>query len=209
MLTFKHNMMVLGIATLLFWLSASIGLAQEIDESAFALQSRKYHLHHEFYVAPGLLPLNAFQKSLIGNVSYTYHINDGWAVEMLQFAYAYNVDTGLADKLERLFGATVADFNPLKYFGSVNVVVKPIYRKMILFNRTILHGETFFVGGPGVFKFADKFKPAVDVGIGFRVFLNEWASIRFDGRDYIWFKGSNFGNVIMLTLGMSFNLGKG
>jgi outer membrane beta-barrel protein len=207
-MTFKCNITTLGIALVLSWLSVSTVFSQEIQESAFALQSRKYHLKHEFYVAPGLLPLDAFQKSVIGNLSYTYHINDGWGLELAQFAYAYNVDTGLQDKLERLFGATAADLNPLKYYGSVNAVVKPIYRKMILFNRTILHGETFFVAGGGAFKFQKGFKSAADVGIGFRVFLNDWASVRFDGRDFLCFSGG-VKNVIMLTLGMSFNLGKG
>ncbi|MFH1263877.1 MAG: outer membrane beta-barrel domain-containing protein [Pseudomonadota bacterium] len=188
-------------------LGATSAFSQEIDESAFALQARKYHLKHEFYVAPGLLPLDAFKKSVIANVSYTYHINDGWGVEMAQAAYAYNVDTGLKKNLERLFGATTAAENPLKYFASANVVIKPIYGKMIFFNRTILHGETFFVAGGGPFKFRDGFKATADVGIGFRIFLNDWASLRFDARDYVTVKG--FKNILILALGMSFNLGGG
>jgi outer membrane beta-barrel protein len=192
---------------LLFWFSIASGFAQEIDEAAFALQSRKYHLKHEFYVAPGFLPLDAFQKSITANASYTYHLNDAWAIEFAQFSYAYNIDTDLQNKLKRLFGAQAADLDPLQFFGSVNAVFKPVYRKMILFNRTILHGETFFVLGAGAFKLEKAgYKGAMDLGIGFRIFLNDWASVRIDARDYIYFTGWDTNNVMSLTLGTSFNL---
>jgi outer membrane beta-barrel protein len=207
-MTFKRKIIVSTILAAFFFGWTPSGFSQEIQESAFALQSRKYHLKHEFYVAPGLLPLDSFQKSVIANLSYTYHINDGWGLELAQFAYAYNVDTGLQDQLERLYGATAANLDPLEFYGSANVVIKPVYRKMILFNRTILHGETFFVAGGGTFKFESQYRPAMDFGIGFRAFLNDWASVRFDGRDYICFS-PGYKHVLMLTLGMSFNLGKG
>jgi outer membrane beta-barrel protein len=203
-----HPRRISALLIALSLLGATAAFSQEIDESAFALQARKYHLKHEFFVAPGFLPLDAFKKSVIANVSYTYHINDGWGVEMVQAAFAHNFDTGLNKNLERLFGGTAVNENPLKYFASANVVIKPIYGKMILFNRTILHGETFFVAGGGPFKFQRmSVKAAADVGIGFRIFLNDWSSLRFDARDYI--RVSDLKNILMLALGMSFNLGGG
>ncbi len=187
----------------------SSAFSQELDEATYSLQQRKYHLRHEFFIAPAFLPLDAFEKSVAGNVSYTFHINDGWAVEMAQVAYALNIDTGLKNDLRRLFGAAAVERDSLQYYGSINAVVKPIYRKLILFNRTIFHGETFFNLGAGPFKFKGQtgFRPAVNIGIGFRVFLNDWASIRFDARDYIWFDGANPNNVLVFALGLSMNMG--
>ena len=193
-----------------FVLLPSWSWAQDIDEAAYSLQARKYHLKHEVYIAPGLLPLDAYEKGVIGNISYTYHLNEGWAVEVAQFAYVYNVDTGLKKDLQN-FGWNPVGRKTLQYYGSVNAVFKPIYRKMILFNRTILHGETFFVLGGGPFRVksevlnAASFKPAIDFGVGFRIYLNDWASLRLDARDYIWFDGWNPNNVLMLALGISLN----
>ena len=163
-------------------------------------------MKHEFHVSPGFLPLDAYEKGVTGNASYTYHLSDTWGIEAIHLSYVKNVETRLQYDLERLFGIQAVQRDSLQYFVSSSLVYKPIYRKMVVFGKYIMHGETFFILGGGAFKFEGATRTAADLGIGFRMFFSQWLSMRFDARNYVWFGGGTH-NVPMLSLGLSVNLG--
>jgi outer membrane beta-barrel protein len=170
-----------------------------------AVQARKYNLRHEFSLLGGLLPLDAYAKGLTLGASYTFHFNQFFAWETLNFHLSKNLDTGLKQDLQNNFGASPTQFNLVKYMMTSGIVVKPIYRKMIIFNRAVVHGETSFILGGGATKFDQDYRTTVVPGVILRAWLNKAWSIRIDVRDYITLDGFSMKNVLFLGAGLSLN----
>jgi len=195
-----------------------ITLFAEDGDKMVAIQAKKYNLKHEVTVGPGFLPLSAYYKGFTLGGGYTYHFSDFYAWRFVNFQYVKNISTGLKGSLEKNFGATPAAFSKISYYINTDFVITPLYRKMILFNKTVLHGETFFLFGAGAFKFGGQggvtgaapengeFRPAFDIGVGFRIWFNEWLSTRLDVTHYIvWIQGSDFDNVLYAGLNLTVN----
>lgn len=196
--------------------AAAPAFADEEEEVAtYAVQRRQFNLGHELHASFGVLPMNAFNKGLCFGGGYTYHFSDLWAWEIGQFVYSQNIETGLKDELRQNFpepiSPTTLDF--VQYFGSTNLVLKPLYGKFAWFNRAVVHAELFLVAGGGVGKYKDTgFKPAGDAGIGLRIHFGEIFSLRFDARDYVFVKsegGLGADNELYLALSVALNFGGG
>lgn len=172
-----------------------------------AVQSRKYQLRHEFFFAGGVLPLDAFAKGVTAGGSYTYHVNNFWGIELINFQLSQNFDTGLKEDLQTNFGVSTTQFNLVNYLASSSLVVKPVYGKLVFFNRAILPGEVSLVLGGGVADFDNGLLGAVNLGILMRVWLSKTWSIRVDTRDYIASDGETFENVLYIGMGLSINVG--
>lgn len=200
------RLVVLCLATSFLLMLPPRAFAQDLDESTYALQNRLYHLHHEFSVGAGWFPLDAFEKGYSLNLGYTYHFNDAWGLELPQLLVVKNISTDLQDQLIRL-GVQSTPRDSMQYLATVSVVFKPAYRKVILFNHKVIHGETYFVLGGGTFKFESGLKPTASFGAGIRVFLNQRFSTRLEVRDHVWFDQLNPTNELTFSLGLGFNLG--
>jgi outer membrane beta-barrel protein len=75
--------------------------------------------------------------------------------------------------------------NSLAFVIVGNVLWSPIHLKMRAGERSIIHGDVFFVLGAG-----DTINPTAqgatfDVGIGLKLYPNKWVAIRLDIRDYL------------------------
>lgn len=199
-------------------LSFSSALFAQSAGKMVAIQAKKYDLKHEVDAGVGFLPLSAYYKGFTMGASYTYHFSDFYGWRVFNFQYVKNISTGLKDSLENNFGVTPATFSKIKFYVHTDFVITPLYRKMILFNRMVLHGETFFLIGAGAFKFGGqkdlagtapengKFKPAIDIGVGFRIWLTEWLSTRLDVTHYLYHvSGSDFDNVLYVGLNLAVN----
>jgi outer membrane beta-barrel protein len=91
----------------------------------------------------------------------------------------------------------VPTMNEMKWAAALNFTYVPIYGKFALFNKNIVHWEAVAIGGVGITHTAiiprnpsdaifenDDITP--NLGIGGRVFVNDWLSIWFNLRDYIY-----------------------
>jgi outer membrane beta-barrel protein len=199
-----------------FWLmflwlaifSAQVYASEENEQGKIvAVQSRKYQLRHEFNFSGGVLPLDAFAKGLTIGGNYTYHVNDFWGIEIINFQVAENFDTGLKDDLQKNFGVSTTQFNLVQYLLGSSIVVKPVYGKLVFFNRAVLPGEVSLMLGGGVVNFDDGVLPALDAGLLMRVWLNKTWSVRVDARDYYATDGDSSENVLFIGLGLSINVG--
>ncbi len=183
-----------------------------------AIQAKKYTLKHEVTAGFGFLPLSAYYKGLTVGPSYTYHFSDFYAWRVFNFQYVYNISTGLKDSLENNFGVTPSAFAQIQYYIDTSFVITPLYRKMILFNKVVLHGETFFLIGGGAFKFksaADtpgaapengRFRPAFNIGAGVRIWMTEWLSTRLDVCHYVYqASDKNFDNALYVGMNIAVN----
>jgi outer membrane beta-barrel protein len=183
----------------------------------YAIQQRKYNLQHEITPSFGFLPLDAFEKYITFGGSYIYHLNDFFGLQLVNFHYAVGFNTGLKDDLVNNFGVSVNAFDELRYYATVAALFKPFYGKMISFNKAIVHGDVGLTTGGGMVNFKEavsggtslksKYRFCIDLGAIGRVFLTRTLSLRLDIRNYIYFKGTNVGDILDLGLGLAFNLG--
>ncbi len=195
--------------------------AQYDDEdgggTAVVIQERQFTMAHEFTLATGTYPLDAFKKGVALSGRYTLHFDEFNAWEIVGGAYSLNIDSGLADILRGKFGVQAEALPTLLVVADTNYVMKPLYGKFTLFNSVILYQEMLFAGGLTVTYWSDgSFRPGPDVGAAIRFFVWDWLSVRFDLRHAVVMNGvpvldpnAQIDNVLYLGAGVSFNVGGG
>lgn len=209
------------LALLAVCAAAAPARAQYDDEdgggTAVVIQDRQFSMAHEFTLATGTYPLDAFKKGVALSGRYTLHFDDFSAWEIVGGAYSLNVDTGLADILRGNFGVQAEALPELLVVADTNYVMKPLYGKFTLFNSVILYEEILLAGGLTVTYWSDgSFRPGPDVGAAIRFFVWDWMSVRFDLRHAMVMNGVPFldpnaqvDGVLYLGAGVSFNVGGG
>lgn len=200
---------------------ASPARAQYDDEdgggTAVVIQDRQFSMAHEFTLATGTYPLDAFKKGVALSGRYTLHFDEFNAWEIAGGAYSLNVDSGLADLLRGTFGVQAEALPELVVVADTNYVMKPLYGKFTLFNSVILYQEILLAGGLTVSYWSDgSFRPGPDVGAAIRFFVWDWLSVRFDLRHALVMNGvplldpnAQVDGVFFLGAGVSFNVGGG
>lgn len=186
---------------------------QELENpgTVSAIQERAYRMQHELDLSVGVLPLDAFYKGLYAQVSYTAHFTDFFAWQVGRAAYSYAAKTGLREQLERDFGVLPTAFEEVQFFFGTDLLFKPFYGKLSVMNKSVVHGEVFFILGASLFKFTNAFRPGVNVGGGARVFVNRWVSFRLDVTNNfvipIGGGSTTLTNVMTTTLSLALNFG--
>jgi len=215
--------------TAIFALVACVGSTALLSRSALAeaeservaIQERKFQLFHEVRAGLGSMPLNAFQKGWTLSLSYTYHFNDFVAWEVVQLTGAALTSTNLRDSLIDQFAVPPEDFSAPRLMLTSGVEVAPLYGKQALMNDTIVHHG--LLGGvyAGLI-FGDRasfgdtlsdLRPAVGLGLGYRMYTSKLLSVRLDVRDFLSFRrpirdneSFEVENVLVLSLSLGFNL---
>jgi outer membrane beta-barrel protein len=179
-----------------------------------AVQERLYRMDHELTLSVGVLPLDAFYKGLMVQAGYAYHFNDTFAWQIVRAAYSYNINTGLTNQLERDFGVQPTAFQEVQYFAGSDLVWSPLYGKGSWLNRTVTRFELFGVLGGTIFNMTNgltgsgsSFRPAINVGLGFRIFSGQHVSYRLDLTDNVVISSSGITNVPTLQLSLALNFG--
>lgn len=128
-----------------------------------------------------------------------YHFSEAFAVEG-SFAYALDVDTGLAEFLETggpgLRRAAIQE--QISMFYNVNILWAPLYGKLSLLGYKLTHFETYVGLGFGMFHTTEypaddpegnpKVKPSGNTVLGFRWFITDHFNIRTEYRQYFFQK---------------------
>nr|WP_242594216.1 outer membrane beta-barrel domain-containing protein [Corallococcus exiguus] len=189
--------------------------AEELENpgTVSAVQDRLYRMHHELSLGVGVLPADAFYKGLIGTVGYTYHFSDSVAWQVGRGTYSYNVQTSLRRQLERDFDAapTATAFeDQVQWMVGSDLMWSPLYGKTSFLNSNVIHFEVFLLAGGTVVKVdrSDGFRPAVNLGLGVRMFSTQNVSFRLDVTNNTVFAGaSRIINVPTVQIGTAFNFG--
>ncbi len=184
--------------------TATVAVAQNESTrlATVAVQNRRHLESHEFGVAIGVLPLDAFTKGLTISLAYTYHFDETFAWEMLQGTYSIPIRTPLNDDLEAL-DIRPTPFEVVQAYATSNFVFKPIYWKGAWLNGSLIYGEIFMTVGGGAGVLTRSIRPAIDAGLGFRFFASENVSFRLDVRDIAFVTSSDIQNEIWIGLGLS------
>jgi len=188
---------------------------EEVGGHAVVIQQRRFKLAHEFMLAGGVQPMNAYYKGAVGNFAYTLHFDEFQAWEIIGLTYSQNIETGLREEIFKWRAEPESsEFDALQLLISTNYILKPSYAKLAFFNSTIVYSELFFNVGGGVAKYVSSFRPGVDYGVGVRFFVIDWFSLRLDMRHYLFLNGIPFvtpnagvDNILFFSVGGSFNVG--
>ena len=173
-----------------------------------AIQNRTYHMGQELEAAISVLPYDAFYKGIAGEVAYTFHFTDGFAWEAVRFGYATDFDTNLKTQLLNL-GVAPTTFEEVQLFVSSDVVWTPFYLKAAAFNHYVLYGELYGLLGGGAFETTQAWRPAPNIGLGGRLFLNRYWSLRLEvsGVENSSLIESSLPSIVDINLGLSLNFG--
>ena len=191
-------------------LAPTFALAQteelENPGSVSAVQQRPYRMAAEVDLAIGILPLDAFNKTPYGQVSFVYHFTDIFAWEVGRGAYGYNIDTGLKAQLERQYGVLPTAIDLVQFFVGSDLMFKPFFGKMAVLNKAVLYYEAYLLLGATVYKYTTAFRPAANIGGGVRLFQNKYVSYRLEASDDIILTSKPY-NVLAINLMLCLNFG--
>ncbi|HOX45710.1 MAG TPA: outer membrane beta-barrel domain-containing protein [Myxococcota bacterium] len=195
-------------------LLAAVPLRAETTEEGldqgrvYAIQDRAFRMNHEFGLSLGFLPLDAFYKMFSIGGHYVVHFDEMWAWEAVHLTYSkyLDVDTGLRSELADRWDASPTDpeENRIDFALDTNLMWKPLYGKSTLLGDTVIFGETYLLLGIGTEKFETAWYPAINLGLGMRIFLGETISMRLEVREYIHF-GESTGGTLLFALSFCYN----
>lgn len=126
---------------------------------------------HEFTLGAGGIVSNGGLG--LFTLGYTYHFFENFGFEAATGGYAFQTG-GNSTKL-------------LFYQGSLTF--SPLYGKMSLFTWAVMNFDLYFVGGAGAVKYSglrDGSSFMGNIGIGERLFINDYLSVKVEYRDYIY-----------------------
>lgn len=173
-----------------------------------AVQNRIYDLNQGLTLKAGYLPLDNFTKGFNFGASYTYYFSDFTGWEVVNANYVLDSQTSLAGQLDS-FGVqaeTLPEF--IDWYATTNIAYTPFYNKSLLFNRSVVWGETTFLVGGGAGNFTRSgVKPLLSLGVILKYFLGPRTAFKVEVRDHIAFLDGGIESYLAISLGYSFQLG--
>lgn len=160
-----------------------------------------------------------FQHFFVG-AAVAYHLVDSFALELRGGAAFAEIEKDSVRFVRVETGSLLEGAPSLVAHADVDATWAPIYGKIALFGEAILHFDTFFTLGGGIFvterasrevpdgplQESTNVNPALNVGIGQRYFINEWLVFRLEVRNYSFIETgepSDLQNVTVLGLALS------
>jgi outer membrane beta-barrel protein len=180
---------------------------------------------------------DAFYTKYIVGATLAYHFSDSWAIA-IRGGYSFPVVSGAAQictteatvsgavrgcrlpHLSELDGKAPGQIN---FLGGADVYWEPLYGKIALWSELFVHLDFYVVGGPALIVYSGPtsngtagsqpyFTAGGNIGIGTRIFLTKWLTLRGEFRDILYVEkvssgnGSSFRNQLVFELGVSFFL---
>lgn len=152
-----------------------------------------------------------FIRSFAAGGRVSWHINEAFALEIgggyIPPFFVQKLEP--VDLLRKELALINAD-NTLFALADVGLTFSPLYGKMAVFGDGIIHFDGFVSAGVGATfdNGADLVHPAMNVGVGGRIFLTRWLVLRGDLRDYIYPQDkagiSTLQNLVFVSLGLGF-----
>jgi outer membrane beta-barrel protein len=152
-----------------------------------------------------------FIRSFAAGGRVSWHINEAFALEIgggyIPPFFVQKLEP--VDLLRKELALINAD-NTLFALADVGVTFSPLYGKMAVFGDGIIHFDGFVSAGVGAAfdNGADLVHPAMNVGVGGRIFLTRWLVVRGDLRDYIYPQDkagiSTLQNLVFVSVGLGF-----
>jgi len=187
-LTRNYSFLVLSLIFNLLLILAPSAYAQESFREQMKIYDRDdiHSIHKRLYSKDGRHELALMGGGILNN--------DGYLLTGLN--YQYHFFEALALEAQGGFGFQTQDDNRLM-FGQLSAAFSPIYGKISWFTWAVLNFDLYFIGGGGIVQYKGLKNGTSfmgNVGLGTRIFINEYLATRFEFRDYIFnqeFPGSD------------------
>ncbi len=193
--------------------------AKTLQDRIRAVSRRVFLKRQRFELVPGFgfQTNDPFSRPFSIGARASYHFNEEFA---LDFGGAY-APPFFVQQLQdvRLLGGDAADLQKARDTTAImagyvdgGVTFSPFYGKLALMAEQVLHFDGFVSAGLGVtFDNSDNFiHPALELGLGGRVFLLKWLTVRADLRNYIYPLIQNntlsFPSLLILSLGVGIHI---
>jgi len=193
--------------------AVALAQAEELENpgKVAAVQERLFRMNQELSLGVGTLPLDAFYKGFGPQVTYTFHFTDTFAWQVGRGMYSYAAPTSLRQQLERDFGVLPTQFETVQWMAGSDLIWSPVYGKTSFLNQSVLHFEAYAMVGGTLIKTTQNFRPALDLGVGVRVFTSKFVSYRLDVTNNVCiplkFPVVNILNVPTIILSVALNFG--
>jgi outer membrane beta-barrel protein len=195
--------------------AASTDLTQE--DRIRAVSRKTFLKRGRFDVTPfgGTSANDAFFRHWHVGGRASYHLVDSLSLELGGAWVPFTETLEPVSFLRRTQNA-VSDDATIFGFGELGVTFSPVYGKLAVMKEWIIHFDAFVSGGvagivtsnEGFIENLPAVHPAMEVGVGARVFLLKWLVVRGEVRDYIYPQDrsniSTVQNLLMFNLGVSF-----
>ena len=182
---------------------------RKLSDRIKSVQRKVFLKRHRFELYPhfGIDLNDAFYAHLVLGGSVGFHVVDSLSLEG-RFGYVLDsIEQEPIRFVRRSAGALPERPPRFELHGELDVLWAPIYGKVSLFGEGILHFDTYLAVGGGVFKTDAGVSPAVNFGVGQRVFVNDWLVVRAEIRDYVFpdtrNNESDLQNLLMVNLSIS------
>ncbi|HEY4221047.1 MAG TPA: outer membrane beta-barrel domain-containing protein, partial [Myxococcota bacterium] len=191
-----------------------VGTGKTLQERIRAVSRRVFLKRQRFEIEPqfGFTTNDALERDWSFGARASYHFNEEFAID---FGGAYApinqalTDVRVTDGNNALKGVQVT-----KQFGyaDAGVTFSPFYGKLALLAEEVVHFDGFLSGGVGATfdNEAGSVHPALEVGVGTRIFLTHWLTMRADLRNYVYpvtaGNSVTFPSSLLLTFGLGFHL---
>lgn len=187
------------------------GTGRTLQERIRAVSRRVFLKRQRFELEPqfGFTTNDALNRAWSFGARASYHFNEELSIDL-------GGGGGFNQQLEDIRVLTEVDLpkgaEQIAY-GDVGVTFSPFYGKLAVMAEQVIHFDGFISGGLGVVvdnsgdAGAIAVNPAVELGVGTRVFLTRWLSLRGDLRNYAYpsFAGGQL--TVPSALILSFGLG--
>ena len=144
----------------------------------------------------GINPSDSLNLSIMEGLRYNVYFTEELGLQ-LNFAYVQNFKKDLYDVVENSLSADAASLvnAKMQYFFNLDFMFIPVYGKFSLMSEVVLNYDFGFYVGAGAisykkadlveagssdFKETSTFKPTVDAGVMFQMYILSWLNIRAD-----------------------------
>lgn len=189
----------------------SEGVGLTLQDRIKAVSRKVFLKEGRFSLSPfaGISTNDAFFRRWTIGTRASYHLTDSFSLEM---GGAWNA---FSEQLEsvRIVGqvqSAIPDEAVLYGYADAGATFAPVYGKVSLMSEWVIHFDGFVSGGLGAVFTSnqDVIHPAMQLGVGSRVFLNRWMVLRAELRDYVYpqtrSQFSTLQNLLMLNFGVGF-----
>jgi outer membrane beta-barrel protein len=187
------------------------GTGRTLQERIRAVSRRVFLKRQRFEIEPqfGFTTNDALNRAWLFGGRGSYHFNE-------EFAIDFGGGGGFNQALEDIRVIGEIDELPagVKQLGyaDIGITFSPFYGKLALMAEQVIHFDGFISAGLGVIvdDSPEVVHPAVELGVGGRVFLTKWLTLRGDLRNYAYplTVGSEltFPNALLLSFGIGIHL---
>ncbi len=170
------------------------------------VRNKYFYKSGRFELTPtaGVMPYDSVMAHYTLGGRATWHLSDHYSWEVGDLQLAFPSVTSYIQSYVKTFGLSNVQTVKIRKLASSNFILSPIYGKVRFFGRQILYFDIYVAAGIGMANtdvvqlsstgkgvdgvetlLKSGWDPMIDVGFGFKIFLNDAMGLVFDLRDYI------------------------